>query len=117
MRALTQTPIKAPAGPHKEQVSRSDPAQPDRLQSRADATDGDGTEHGPGQVRIGSAARSNDDSGDKDDACYAENDQLQAATQRHKRGRTLVGFVLNIRSALLVTVAHDTSLGQPTHTM
>ena len=60
-------------GTHKEQVSRSDPAQPKRLQSRADATDGDRAEHGPGQVRIGSAAGPDDDSGDKDDACYAEN--------------------------------------------
>ena len=74
-------PDKGPGGAHEEQVSRSDPAQPNRLQRRTDATDGDRAEHGPGQVRVGSAAGPDDDCGDKDDAGDAQNHQLQAASE------------------------------------
>ena len=70
-------------------------------------TDGDRAEHGPGKVGVGSAAGPDDDCGDEDDAGYAENYQLQTATQRQDRRRILIGLVANACSALLVTVTHE----------
>ena len=100
-------PDKGSGGTHEEQVSRSDPAQPNCLQSRADTADGDRAEHGPGQVGVGSAAGPDDDCGNEDDAGDAEHHQLQAATQRQNSRGILVGLVANACSALLVTVAHE----------
>ena len=106
------TAMKAPEA-HQENIARTDPAEPDRLQYRGHPADHDCGKHGPRQKSLRPAGGPDYDRRGQYYARYAENGELQAETEGKRHRRFIVRLIADVCAPVEFLGSHTAILISP----
>ena len=98
-------------------MTRTDPAEPDRLQYRGHPADHDRGKHGPRQKGLRLAGGSDYDGRGQHYARYAENSELQAETEDKRHRRFFVRLIEDVCAPIEFLGSHTVIPISPVKTL